>query len=62
MLCWILIATGRFSPVAENASYSLLSVPELLIELASVVAEHRLWGTWTLVVTVCGLSSCGARP
>ena len=62
MLCWVLIAAGRFSLVAENASYCLLTAPELLIALASLVAEQRLWGTRALVDSVCGLSSFGAQP
>ena len=34
-----------FSPVAASRLYSLV-VYELLIAVASLAVEHRLWGTW----------------
>ena len=34
-----------FSLVAESRGYSLAAVHGLLIAVASLVAEHRLWGT-----------------
>ena len=33
----------------------LLAVCGLLIVVASLVAEHRLWGMWASVVGACGL-------
>ena len=50
-----------FSLVAASGGYSPGVVPGLLIAVASLVVEHRLWGTWASVVVVCGLSICGAR-
>ena len=58
MLCWVLIAAGRLSLVAENASYCLLTAPELLIALASLVAEQRLWGTRALRFSVWAQQFC----
>ena len=34
-------------------------VHELLVAVASLIVEHRLWGTWVLVVGARGLSVCG---
>ena len=39
---------------------TLVEVHILLIALASLVVEHRLYGAWSLVVVACGFSSCGA--
>ena len=39
----------------------LAVVPSLLIEVASPVAEHGLWGAQTSVTAMRGLSSCGSR-
>ena len=36
----LVAAGGGFSPTAE----------QLLVAVASLVAEHRLWGTWASVV------------
>ena len=33
----------------------------LLIAVASLDAEHRLWGTWASVAAACGLSSFGSQ-
>ena len=38
-----------------------VSVHRLLIVVASLGAEHRLWGVWASVAVVLGLMSCGAR-
>ena len=35
-----------------------VAVPGLLIAVASLVAELRLWSMQASVVVVCGLSSC----
>ena len=45
-LCWVFIAVHRLSLAAVNAGYSLVVVFGLLIAVASLVAEHRLQGTW----------------
>ena len=41
-LCWVFIATLRFSLVVESGGYSLVTVRGLLIAVASLVAEYRL--------------------
>ncbi|CAI9174032.1 unnamed protein product [Rangifer tarandus platyrhynchus] len=43
-----------FSLVVASGGCSLDAVLELLVEVASLVAERRLWSV--------GLGSCGARP
>ena len=50
-----------FSLVSVIRGYSLTVVHGLLTEVASLVAEHRLWSTWAPAVAVCGLSSCGPQ-
>ena len=45
----------RHSLVAAGRGYSLVAMHGLLIVVASLV-EHRLWGAWTPIVTVHGLS------
>ena len=37
-----------------------VSVHGLLIAVASLGAEYRLWGVWASVAVVLGLMSCGA--
>ena len=52
----------RLSLGAMSRGYSLLVVRELLIAVASLVAEQGLQGTWASVVVVQGLScpaACG---
>ena len=44
-----------FSPVVVSRAYSLVAVPRLLTAVASLVAEHRLSGTWASVVSAHGL-------
>ena len=56
----------RFSLVAASGVYSLAGVHWLLIAVASLDAEHGLWGSWVSVVAAPGLlahrlSNCGAR-
>ena len=62
-LCWVLVATCRLSPVAVSGGYSLIVVQGLLIAVASLVVECRLYitsfsscGSWALEHW---LSSCG---
>ena len=62
-----------FSLVAVSWGYSLVVMGRLLIAVASLVADHGLWGSGASVVVAhelrsCGfqapehrLSSCGAR-
>ena len=49
-----------FSLVAVSGSYSLLQGSGLLIAVASLIAQHGLWGTWALEVAVPGLQSTGS--
>ena len=44
----------RISLVGVSRAYSLIVMLGLLIVVASVVAEHRLYGMWALVVMVHG--------
>ena len=50
-----------FSLVARSRGYSLVLEFGLLIVLASLFAEHRLYTAWASAVAACGLSSCGSR-
>ena len=47
------------SLVVASGGYSLAMVHRLLIAVASLVAEHRLWGTQTSGLAAHGLNSCG---
>ena len=49
---WVFVAACRLSLVVAS---------RLLIAVASLVAEDRLWGLRPFVVAACRLSSCGAR-
>ena len=42
-LLWVFIATSGLSLVEVSRGYSLAAVHQLLIVVASLVAEHRLW-------------------
>ena len=42
LLHWIFLAAHRLSLVAELGGYSLVAMHGLLIEVASLVAEHGL--------------------
>ena len=48
-----------FSLVVVSGCYALIVVHRLLIAVASLVAEHRLWGTQASVAAAPGLSSTG---
>ena len=41
-LCWVFIAVCRLSLVAVSWGHPAIVVPALLIEVASLVSEHRL--------------------
>ena len=49
-----------FSSCGDGGS-SLVAVPRLLIPVASLVAEHWLWGPQASVVAAPGLSSCSSQ-
>ena len=49
------------SLVAENRSYFLVAVHQLLTEVAFLLVEHRLQVVWALVVVAHGLSRYGLQ-
>ena len=49
-----------FSLIAESRGYSLGAMCGLLIAVASLVVEHRLYGTSASVAAVPGLQSAGS--
>ena len=49
------------SVAAVSRDYSPAAVCDLLIALASLVAEHGLKGMWASVIVAHGLSSCGSQ-
>ena len=55
-LHWVFIATRGLSLVAASGGYSLVVVCGLFVAVASLVSEHRLWGTWASVVAAYRLS------
>ena len=50
----------RLSLVAVNRGCSLVLVHWLLIAVASLVAEHKLYGTWASIVATSGPQSTGS--
>ena len=52
-LLWVFTALHGLSLVAATGDYSLVAVCGLLIAVASLVPEHRLYLGWP------GFSSCG---
>ena len=48
-----------FSLIAVNRDYSLVAVLRLLTAVASVAAEHRLYGAQASVAAALGFSCCG---
>ena len=63
-LCWVFVATYGFSLVAASGKYSVVEVCRLLIVMASLVAEHRLWGVGSGLVVhrISCFSACGIIP
>ena len=49
-----------FAPAAASRGYPPVAVCGLLTVVASLVAEHRLWGALGSVVVVCRFSSCNS--
>ena len=45
MLCWVFVAASRLSLLATSGGYSLVAVYGLLIVVASLVVDYRLWST-----------------
>ena len=54
-LRWVLVAAHRLPLVVVNGGYSLVAVSGLLIAVASLAMEHRLWGAWASVAVAQGL-------
>ena len=50
-----------FSPVMVTGGHSLVAVQGLLIVVASLVAERRLWGLRASAAVVSALSSRGSQ-
>ena len=64
-LHWVFGATGALPLVRAGGVYPLVVVHGLLTTVASLVAEHRLWGQRASVVVMHGLScpeACGILP
>ena len=55
----LFITACRLSLVATSEDYSPVAVCGVLITVASLAAEHRLWGARASVVLSRRLSSCG---
>ena len=53
---------GLSSSVSEGWGWgaTLVAKQRLFVAVASLIAEHRIWGTWASVVAACELSSCGS--
>ena len=58
-LCWIFIVAHGLSLVVMSGGCSLVALHGLLIVVASLVAEHRLWGTGASGVAAYRFNSCG---
>ena len=50
-----------FLPVAASRGCPLVVVCRLLVVVASLVAQHRLWGRWASIVVACRLSSYNSQ-
>ena len=60
-LHWVFIAVHVFSRHHEPGLLSLVEVFRPLTVVASLIAEHRLWGMQASAVAERGLSSCSSR-
>ena len=60
-LCWVFIAVHGLSLVVESGDYSLVVVCWFLSAVASLVAEHRLYGAGASVAVARGLSHCRSQ-
>ena len=56
-LYWNFLAVRGLSLLAMSRGYALVAMRKLLIAMASLVAEHRLQGTWTSLTVPRRLSS-----
>ena len=65
LACWVFIAVSGLSLVGMSGDYSLVAVLELLIAMASLPTNHRLWAHVGSVVVAQGLNCsevCGIFP
>ena len=65
LACWVFVAPSGLSLVGMSGDYSLVAVLSLLIAMASLVMEHRLWAHVGSVVVAQGLNCsevCGIFP
>ena len=60
-LCWVFVATCGLSLAVSEGHY-LIVFQGLLVVVAALVVEHRLWknglsrsGTWALLPAACGI-------
>ena len=61
-LHWVFVAALRLSLVVASGNYSPVAMLGLLISVASLFVEHRLYGVWASVVAALRLScsmTCG---
>ena len=58
-LLWVFVATHRLSLTGVSKGCSPVVLHGLLIEVASLIAEHRLWNMPASAVAAYGLSMCG---
>ena len=61
-LHWVFVAALRLSLVVASGDYSPVAMLGLLISVASLFVEHRLYGVWASVVAALRLScsmTCG---
>ena len=54
---WVSVAACRRSLAVPRGGYSWVAAWELLIVVASLVAEHGLWGVPASAAAACGLSN-----
>ena len=55
------VAARGLSLTAAHGGFSLIAACRLLIAVACLVTEHRLYGTRTSAVAAHGLSSCNSQ-
>ena len=57
----VCLAVNVAFPSCGEQGYSPVAVRGLLIAVASLVSEHRLWSSWASIVAAQRLSSCSTR-
>ena len=51
----------RVSLIVASGGYSLVTLPQLLLAMTCLVAEHRFSGTGASVAAARGLRTCGSQ-